>query len=229
MSDPHLTELIQGELDGELDAPQRAELARRLLADPQARRERDELHRVCSALDTIAQVEPPPELRDSVLAALPQGRRQALGTRVMSRDLWVSAHRWRYAAMLAGVVAAGAIVFQTVRGPDPAGTEAAGTMATGVLDRAQLEGPVSGTVALFRDGMGLGLRFDLAASGPIQVVVHSGGQTLRLNGAAEADSAGLRRTIPLSGITAHGQSLSLTFLLAGHPAGSAQLQLPEGP
>ena len=67
--------------------------------------------------------------------------------------------------MRAGVIAAGAIVFQTVRGPGPAGTDAAGTMATGVLDKAQLEGPVSGTVALYRDGGGLGLRFDLTASG----------------------------------------------------------------
>lgn len=228
MSDPRLTELIHAEIDGELDAQQRAELARRLLADPKARGERDELHRVSAALDAIPQIEPPASLRDNVLAALPQGQQRARTPRVVS-DPWVSAHRWRYAAMLAGVIAAGAIVFETVRGPGPAGTDAAGTMATGVLDKAQLEGPVSGTVALYRDGTGLGLRFDLAASGPIQVIIVSDGRALRVDGAAEPDSAGLRRTIPLTGVTAHGQSLGLTFLLAGRPAGSAQLRLPEGP
>jgi anti-sigma factor RsiW len=228
MTDPRLTELIQGEIDGELDVQQRAELARRLLADPQARGERDELRRVCAELDAIPQVQPPSALRDNVLAALPQGQR-TIRPRILTRDMWVSAHRWRYAAMLAVVLAAGAIVFQTVRGPGPAGTEAAGTMATGVLDKAQLDGPVSGTVALYRDAAGLGLRFDLAASGPIQVVIRSDGQTLRLDGTTESDSAGLRRTIPLTGITAHGQSLGLTFLLAGRPAGSAQLRLPEAP
>ena len=229
MTDPRLTELIHAEIDGELDTQQRAELARRLLADPGARGERDELHRVCSALDAIPQVEPPTELRDNVLAALPQDRRLSRTARVVSHDAWMSAHRWRYAAMLAVVVAAGAIVFQTVRGPGPAGTEAAGTMATGVLDKAQLEGPVSGTVTLYRDGTGLALSFDLAASGPVQVLIASEGQTARLDGAVEAATAGLRRTIPLTGVTAHGQTLELTFLLVGRPVSSTQLRLPEAP
>jgi hypothetical protein len=229
MTDPRLSELIQAEIDGELDTQQRAELARRLLADPGARGERDELHRVRAALDAIPQIEPPAQLRDNVLAALPQPPRLTRTARIMSRDAWVSTHRWRYAAMLAGVVAAGAIVFQTVRGPGPAGTEAAGTMATGVLDKAQLDGPVSGTVTLYRDGAGLGLKFELTASAPIQVVIASDGQTLQLDGATGPDTTGLRRSIPLTGIRAHGQSLGLTFLLGGRAAGSAQLRLPEAP
>jgi hypothetical protein len=229
MTDPRLNELIQADIDGELDAQQRAELARRLLADPAARAERDELRRVCTSLDAIPQVEPPPDLRDNVLAALPHSRPLTRTARAAARDAWVSTHRWRYAALLAGVAAAGAVVFQTVRGPGPAGTEAAGTMVTGVLDRAQLDGPVSGTVALYRDGTGLGLRFDLAASGPVRVVIVNDGQTLPLEDAAEPSAAGLHRTVPLSGITAHGQPLGLTFLLAGRPAGSTQLRLPEGP
>jgi hypothetical protein len=229
MTDPRLAELIHAEIDGELDAQQRAELARRLLADPAARGERDELHRVCAALEAIPQVDPPAELRDSILAALPQRRLPTRTPGHVSRDAWMSAHRWRYAAMLAGVVAAGAIVFQTVRGPGPAGTEAAGTMATGVLDKAQLDGPISGTVALYRDGTGLALRFDLSASGPVQVLIASEGQTARLDGAVEAASTGLRRTIPLTGVTAHGQTLELTFLLVGRPVSSTQLRLPEAP
>jgi len=229
MTDPRLNELIQAEIDGELDAQQRAELARRLLADPAARAERDDLRRVCTALDAIPQLEPPPDLRDKVLAALPHSRPLTRTARVAARDAWVSTHRWRYAALLAGVAAAGTIVFQTVRSPGPAGTEAAGTMVTGVLDRAQLEGPVSGTVALYRDGTGLGLRFDLAASGPVKVVIVNDGQTVGLEEAADANTVGLHRTIPLSGITAHGQSLGLTFLVEGRPAGRAQLRVPEGP
>jgi hypothetical protein len=229
MSDPRLTELIHAEIDGELDAQGRAELARRLLSDPEARAERDELHRVCSALDAVPEVDPPPGLKDNVLAALPRSESLGAAAHEAPRRAWSFAQRWRYAALLAGVIAGGVIVFQTVRGPGPAGAELAGTMAAGVLDKAQLEGPVSGTVELIRDGAGLSLRLDLTASDPVQVLIASDGHELPMDDAAASHAAGLRRTIPLTGITAHGQSLEVTFLLVGRPVSSAQLRLPESP
>src|ERR1700751_5117440 len=72
MTDPRLTELLNGEIDGELDRQQRAELSRRLLANTGARAAREDLRRVCEALDSVPQVEPPPALSENVLAALPQ-------------------------------------------------------------------------------------------------------------------------------------------------------------
>ena len=45
-----LSALIQAEIDDELDGAGRAELARRLLADPAARAERDQYRRLASLL-----------------------------------------------------------------------------------------------------------------------------------------------------------------------------------
>ena len=67
MTDPRLTELLNGEIDGELDRQQRAELSRRLLANTGARAAREDLRRVCEALDSVPQVEPPPALSENVL------------------------------------------------------------------------------------------------------------------------------------------------------------------
>jgi len=63
--------LIHAELDGDLSSEQRADLARLLLADPQARALRDEFRSVCSRLDAVGQVEPPPQFKDSILNRLP--------------------------------------------------------------------------------------------------------------------------------------------------------------
>src|SRR5262249_33838372 len=110
MADVELINLINAEIDGELEAPQRAELARRLLADPEARALREDLLRVRTMLDAVAEVEPPPELRANVLRGLPAA--DARG----SRASWVAA-RWRYGALAAGVMAAAVLVYETVDGP----------------------------------------------------------------------------------------------------------------
>ena len=48
--------LIHAEIDGELDAANRAELARHLLADPNARTLREDLRRLCTELDALPEV-----------------------------------------------------------------------------------------------------------------------------------------------------------------------------
>ncbi|HEV7431987.1 MAG TPA: hypothetical protein VGN77_03020, partial [Steroidobacteraceae bacterium] len=59
-------ELIHAEIDGELDERQRSELSRCLLADPQLRAVRDQMRRVCQALDAVEPVEAPPQLRAEI-------------------------------------------------------------------------------------------------------------------------------------------------------------------
>ena len=71
MTDDERMALIHAELDGDLSSEQRADLARLLLADPQARALRDELKSVCSRLDAVEQVEPPPQFEESILNQLP--------------------------------------------------------------------------------------------------------------------------------------------------------------
>ena len=72
MIDPTQLALIQAEIDGALNDRERAELSRGLLADPALREVRDEMRRLCRALDSIPQAEPPAQLREDIFAALPQ-------------------------------------------------------------------------------------------------------------------------------------------------------------
>ena len=145
-------ELIHAEIDGELDSHGRGELARQLLADPDTRAARDQLHRLCEHLDRLEQDEPPGELKAKILGALP-------AVAAPLRRYRKTPLRWRYAALIAGVLAGGAVVFESVRGPGPAMSEMTGTMAavdSPALDTATLaNGPISGRVSLYRVGTGL--------------------------------------------------------------------------
>jgi hypothetical protein len=227
MTDPGYIELIHAEIDGELDAQQRAELARRLLANPEARAQRDDLQRLCKSLEALEAAEPPPQLLESVLAALPHS---APGS---ARSWWADP-RWRYAAMFAGVLVAAAVVFETVDRTRNPGSEAAGTMAThlrGPVDSVRLgNGPVLGQVSLYRDGAGLSLGLELVASAPVDVLIASGGHTLRVNGLGRPEGSGMRPTaVPLPGFGTSGQTVSVTFLMAGRQVGVATLGVPESP
>ena len=172
MFDPAQLALIQAEIDGELDDRQRAELSRGLLADPALRRLREQMRRLCLALDAVPEVEPPAQLRTDILAALPQMRVRP------TRVVW-PALKWRYAAVLAGVLLTGTIVFRTMDfGREPATNEMAGTLAATraavTVDVIQLSpGAVSGRVSLIRNGAELGLALDLAASAPVDVLIRN--------------------------------------------------------
>lgn len=221
MNDPITQELIQADIDGELDGPQRAQLARVLLADPEARALHDDLKRLNAALDALPSAEPPPGLVASVLAALPQPAVQR------ARPAWVE-HRWRYAALVAGVLAAGTLVFETVHGPGPDTSEMTGTLAatSTILDSAALPpgGEPSGQVLLYRDGAGCGLRFQLAASAAVDASISSGGQTLEVRNLA-AGAGRLDRTVPLAALTS-GQNVDVVLTMGGRRVGHLSLRAP---
>lgn len=225
MTDPRLLELINAEIDGELDAQQRAELARSLLADPNARARREELRQLCAALDQLEEVEPPSQLRENILAALPQSKPQRS---------WPPPTRWRYAALVAGILAGGLVVLEVSKGPQSATTDAAGTMAAPgtptTLDTVRLsDGPVSGRASLYRDRAGLGLELDLAASAPVDVLVTGDGQSLRVKALGGQGKPAQRPTrVHLTGPGWESHDLVLSFLIAGHPVGSATLRTRSG-
>jgi anti-sigma factor RsiW len=226
MADSGRLALIHAEIDGELDAEQRGELARCLLADPEARALREDFQRLCTALEAVEDVEPPPQLRESVLAALPQSSPS------QARSWW-SAPRLRYAALIAGVLAAGTVVYETLDGPRPATSDVAGTMAAAgaptTLDTVRLSnGAVLGRVSLYRDRAGLSLGFELVAAAPVDVLVASDGHTLRVNGLGMRDGPGGPRTaVALPGFGRSGEAVDVTFLMAGHEVGRATLQAPK--
>src|SRR5215469_9687627 len=122
MTDSEYAALVHAEIDGELDGRQRAELARRLLADPEARAVREDLLRLRTMLDSTGDAEPPAQLRANILHALP------VPTTPPRQFAW-SAPRWRYAAVIAGVLGLATVVYETVDGSRPGSAEVAGTIA----------------------------------------------------------------------------------------------------
>jgi len=226
MADRNHIDLINAELDGELDAAQRAELARCLIADPQVRALREDMRRLGQLLDGMKEVEPPETLREHVFAALPQTylRRPNLST-----------VGWRLAAVLAGVVAAGALVFETTKGPSLSSSELSGTIAAAqtptMVDTERLgEGPISGTVSLYRDRAQWALKFEMITSASVDVLIASGGHSLRVNGLGGLDKSGasLGSTVPLPGFQMNGEPLDLTFMIDGRKVAQTTLRAPAG-
>ena len=218
-------DLINGEIDRDLDAQQRGELARRVLADPQVRELREDLRFICAALEAVPQADPPPQLKEGILAALPEP------AVLPKRPFWSTA-RLRYAAMIAGALVAGGVVYETV-GPGLGTTAMSGTMASAgavaFVDTVRLgHGPIEGTVGLYHNGAAMALAFDVEAQSPVDVVVKSNGHTLRVEHLRGA-GYGARRTVDLPGPAVRGQTVDLTFLVEGRPVAQATLKDPMGP
>jgi hypothetical protein len=221
--------LIHAELDGELESGQRADLARHLLAEPQMRVLRDQMHGLCSRLDAIGQVEPPPQLKDSILSRLPPSASVARSYAKAS-----SFSRWRLAALIAGLVTAGSIVYQTVQGPGPGSRETVGTMvaeAPATVDSVVVNGgPVTGRASLYRDKTGLAVGLEVSAPEPVDVVIASGGHSFRINGLGSSNPPGVtRRTVALPGVGMQGQDIELAFLIGERTVSHATLRAPSSP
>jgi hypothetical protein len=242
MANPGQLALIHAEIDGELDAAQRAELARTLLADPKARELRNDLRRLCQTLDAVPPVDPPPGLEASILAAMPQMAPQPrrLGGRppITARRYAPTITAWRYAALLAGVLVAGGVMFELMRSPALEPSELAGTIALDpaatLVDTAQVaSGPVSGHVSLYRDRATLTLRFEVTAITPIDARVSSEGHILQVigvtrgGGTAGTGAPGVSAAA-LPGVAMHGQDITVTFISEGHSIGSTTLRAPGG-
>jgi hypothetical protein len=233
MTEPTYLELIHASIDGELDEHQRSELASHLLAHPESRALRDGLKDVCAALEAMVAIDPPAQLRASILAALPP---RAARPQPARRAVRWSAPAWRYAAALAGALIAGAVLYEARVGHGPDATEVSGTMARSamrapdIVDTVRLErGPVEGRVSLYRSAAGFGLELELVAGAPVDVLVAGGDQKLRLSGLGLPDSPGGARTrVALPGVGTSGQTVALTFVVGGREVGAATLSVPAG-
>jgi hypothetical protein len=227
VTDDERMALIHAELDGDLTSQQRADLARLLLADPRVRALRDELRGLCGRLDAVRQVEPPPQFKDSILDRLPS-------VPIATAYRKASFGRWRLAAMVAGLLTAGTIVYETVQGPAPGSRETAGTMAadapTTVDSVAVGSGPVTGRATLYRDKSGLAVALDVSAAEPVDVLISAAGHSFRINGLGSSNPAGsTRQTIALPGVGMQGQDIELSFLIGERTVSRATLRAPSGP
>jgi hypothetical protein len=165
-----LHELIQADLDGALSAADRAELARLLLQDPDARRLHGQMQRTDRLLREIPAAEPPVGLRDAVLAGS-AGRGEA-------PSRWRRLSTYRIAAAFVGgllvvgiayVVSDGRDSAHELQGSVSAGAEsAAGSTQPGVT--LQSEG-IEVKAALRRDGGELHLELASSAARPGELAV----------------------------------------------------------
>lgn len=167
-TDPrHVEDLIRADLDGELSAAGRAELARLLLADPETRRLHEELTRTEKLLRKAPRATPPPGVRSAILAALklPEARVASGGTPWPALRL--------AAAIVGGLLVVGIgyrMLDTTLGGRDLQGSlEAAlpsqAREAATRLDGARFSGEgVEASATLHREDQGLSLALDLGGS-----------------------------------------------------------------
>src|SRR5262245_45937409 len=116
-------ELIHAEIDQSLSSQERAELNRLLLADPEFRRQRDELVATCRLLDSLEPVPVPGDLTQSILTRIP------LPVAARTRSFWQYPLA-RYAASFGAGLAVAVLAMQAtgpIHGEDF--RQLAGTMA----------------------------------------------------------------------------------------------------
>lgn len=165
MERARLESLISAQLDGELPAAERAELARALLQDADARRLHDDLARIDRLLREVPAADPPPGLREAILAGTartaPPGRAAAGPPRG-------SAYRIA-AAFLGGLLIVGlAYVVSDGRGP---ASELQGSLgAAGTSVSLTSEG-VAVEASLRRDGDKQRLEIRATSPRPCEVAV----------------------------------------------------------
>jgi anti-sigma factor RsiW len=233
MIDEKHIELINAEIDGELSSEQRADLSGYLLRHPEARALRDDLQRLCGALNRTVQVPPPADLRDRILGALPAPAPRRHWSAGSSRPVL------RYAAVLAGGLLVSAIAFQFGMDgrPGPDAAQVAGTMADPATDHTgapvgtvRIDTPqVTGRVNLYRAASGLILGFDLAAREPIEVVATCGGREIRFSGLGRPDPISDHRyACTMSGSATEAGTVTLKFYAGGKLIRAEQLEAPAG-
>lgn len=174
-------ELLNLEVDGVLSGAERAELGRRLLADPSLRALRDSLRRTCAALDALPEEEPPADLTaEAIVSALPAGRPAAAGTRARPQ-LRFTEITWRHAAAIAGAAIVSVLAFQWTHGPGTPGVhEVVGTMAPVEPARIELQNR-RGTIELVGSVTAPTVQARLTVRQPVVVVARLGEQELRLD------------------------------------------------
>lgn len=225
MTEDEGRELIHAEIDGELGACQRGDLARLRLAHPEVRTLRDQLQGLSKRLDTLGETAPPPELRELILSRLPPATMPA-------RRRW-QFRPLRLAALIAGLVTAGSIVYQLAEGPGSI-NETVGTLTSGastMIDSVALgSGPVTGRASLYRDQTELAVALEVSAAEPVDVLVTASGNSLRINNlVSSSPGEPARQTIPLAGGTGRPGDIELTFLAGGRVVGHATLHVPPAP
>ena len=169
MDSGRLNKLIQSDLDGALSAAERAELARLLLQDPEARRLHAQFGRLDRLLRDIPLAEPPAGLRAAILAEPAMSPRPDVPRRAW--PLYGVA-----AALLGGMAVVGIGYLLSDDGMPAAELQGSVVAADGAGSSAsrdhwtfQAEG-IEASASLRRAGAGLRLELKLSATRPSEVI-----------------------------------------------------------
>lgn len=189
-------DLIHADIDGEIMSSDKAELAALLESNAEARALHAELAALCSALDDVDSVDPPPHLRHTIMNSVSQGPEEAPKPRFL--DTLFAAPALRYAAVFAaGVFVTISIVNSgqiSERAFDDM-TPLVGTVADPVNARLEStamvnETSVAGQVSLRSAGPLLILDFDLSSREPVDIEASYTDKTIWFNGFAQLESSG---------------------------------------
>ncbi len=163
-------ELIQREIDGELSAQEKITVRDYVSKNAGARELKDGLAGVAQALNQMEAVEPPEDLRKSILAALPK-RHSATGV-FRPRSFLAKLPVLKYGYALAAGLVLGFVLHPFLFNPNSTlpGAEVRGSM----IPRSQLTlsaGGISGSVEVRASESGSSLEFDLETQKAVQVEV----------------------------------------------------------
>ena len=195
--DPKYSDLIQADIDGEIDAADKADLEAFLAENDAGRTLHSELQALSQSLEAMDEVEPPAHLRNILLNLAPSKPVATTSPGFFGRLF--AGPALGYASMFAaGVILAMALVnsgqISTSAFEDM--TDLVGTMA----DPASMgetissvtidESEVAGMVTMRRNGAILILDFDLSSREPVQITASYSDQTIWFNGFAQLEHSG---------------------------------------
>lgn len=186
--DARTMELIHGDIDDALDAGERAELAGILEASSEARQEHERLCALHRMIEQLPEFDPPPGLRDSILAAA----RPVAGTTSV-----LPTRRRHVGISLAAALAATVVGIAFLVGQNHELTELDASVLAGTLGRPAADGPVhsmrldgsvvSGLIMLHHSTEGPALEVDLDASRSVEIIATAGSVQLELRGFVRVD------------------------------------------
>ena len=191
-------DLINADIDGEIGDSDRRELQAFLAESAEGRALHEELASLCSTLDAVDAMTPPPHLRHVVMSSMKPARTTLEAPGLLQRLFAIPAltHAVTFAAgvfltlslLNSAQISTGA--FDDVTGlvgtiADPINGEILSTVA---FDKPE----VAGRVALRRSGVMLILDMDLVAMRPIEVEADYTDRTIWFNGFAQLESSDTR-------------------------------------
>lgn len=203
--EPKLSDLINAEIDGRISAEDQALLDQHLAENAEAKAFHDELTRLCGELDSMDEVTPPANLRQSVMEL---ARQSAQPVRKPARRGWqmifsgfLGITPVRYAmSFAAGVILTFVLVssdqisrqaFDDVTGLVGTMSDSGSTNDATVIDSMGLTlNELAGSVSLNKAGSLIILDFDLASQSPIEIVARFDDRDIWFNGFAQLESAG---------------------------------------